>query len=90
MSDKSTPGDVCHRTKYLKINIFFNQKNILMTLADVTLIAKKIGVGIVVTIVPFIIIFGGLWLTQTLLSKNQQPTIVQSKTTTPHATGTGN
>ncbi|MDB5157464.1 MAG: hypothetical protein JWR50_2171 [Mucilaginibacter sp.] len=61
-----------------------------MTLNDVTLIAKKVGVGIIVTIVPFVIIFGGLWLTQTLLSKNQQPTIVQSKTTTPHATGTGN
>ena len=61
-----------------------------MTLADVTLIAKKIGVGIVITIVPFVIIFGGLWLTQTLLAKDQQPTNVQSKTTTPHATGTGN
>ena len=42
-----------------------------MTLSDVSLIGKKILVGIVVTIIPFIIIVGGLWLTQHLLSNNQ-------------------
>ncbi len=39
-----------------------------MTLSDVTLLGKKILVGIVVTIVPFIIIAGGLWLGQKLLT----------------------
>ena len=42
-----------------------------MTLSDVSLIGKKILVGIIVTIIPFIIIVGGLWLTQHLLSNNQ-------------------
>ena len=39
-----------------------------MTLSDFSLICKKILVGIVVTVVPFIIIVGGLWLTQHLLT----------------------
>jgi hypothetical protein len=39
-----------------------------MTLSDVSLIGKKILVGIVVTVIPFTIIVGGLWLTQHLLS----------------------
>jgi hypothetical protein len=39
-----------------------------MTLSDVTLIGKKILVGFAVTLVPFIIIFGGLWLTRRLLT----------------------
>ena len=39
-----------------------------MTVSDVSLIGKKILVGIVVTIIPFIIIVGGLWLTQRLLT----------------------
>ena len=41
-----------------------------MTLLDVSLIGKKILVGIVVTLVPFVIIVGGLWLTQRLLSRD--------------------
>ena len=41
-----------------------------MTLSDVSLIGKKILVGIVVTVVPFIIIVGGLWLTQRVLSRH--------------------
>jgi NhaP-type Na+/H+ or K+/H+ antiporter len=41
-----------------------------MTLSDVSLIGKKILVGLVVTIVPFTIIVGGLWLTQHLLSRH--------------------
>jgi hypothetical protein len=53
-----------------------------MTLNDVTLLVKKVLVGIVVTILPFIIVFGGLWLTQNLLSKsNNKPAIVQIKKT---------
>lgn len=42
-----------------------------MTLSDVSLIGKKILVGIVVTIVPFIIIVGGLWGTQRLLASHE-------------------
>jgi len=41
-----------------------------MTLSDVSLIGKKILVGIVVTVVPFIIIVGGLWGTQRLLTSH--------------------
>ncbi|MDB5022946.1 MAG: hypothetical protein JWP78_701 [Mucilaginibacter sp.] len=41
-----------------------------MTLSDVSLIGKKILVGIIVTIIPFTIIVGGLWLTQHLLSRH--------------------
>jgi hypothetical protein len=54
-----------------------------MTLSDVTLIGKKVLVGIVVTIVPFVIIFGGLWLTQKILTnhdKAQQQTVKLNKT----------
>ncbi|MDR3696823.1 hypothetical protein [Mucilaginibacter sp.] len=56
-----------------------------MTLSDVTLIGKKILVGIVVTVVPFLIIFGGLWLTRKLLANhdkaNQQITQPTKSTT---------
>ncbi|SHN37373.1 hypothetical protein [Mucilaginibacter sp. OK098] len=51
-----------------------------MTVSDVTILGKKILVGIIVTLVPFIIIFGGLWLTRKLLSDNattKQPTAKQ-------------
>lgn len=40
-----------------------------MTLNDVSLIGKKVLVGIIVTIIPFIIIFGGLWLGRKLLER---------------------
>ena len=39
-----------------------------MTLSDVSLIGKKILVGIVVTAIPFIITVGGLWFTQHALT----------------------
>ena len=55
-----------------------------MTLADVSLIGKKIVVGIVITLIPFIIIAGGLWLTQKLLSGDspqKQPVVKQIKST---------
>lgn len=38
-----------------------------MTLSDLSLLGKKILVGVIVTLVPFVIIVGGLWLTQSLL-----------------------
>jgi hypothetical protein len=43
-----------------------------MTLSDITLLVKKILIGIMVTLVPFFILFGGLWLTQKLLSENKR------------------
>ena len=53
-----------------------------MTLSDVSLIGKKILVGIIITLVPFIIIVGGLSLTQKLLqgSSQPQPAVKQIKT----------
>jgi len=52
-----------------------------MTLADVSILGKKILVGIIVTMVPFIIIVGGLWLTRQLLSSPpaKQPIVKQIK-----------
>ena len=44
-----------------------------MTLNDVSLLGKKILVGVIITLIPFVIIFGGLWLTQKLLSDNHKP-----------------
>ncbi|WP_183579580.1 hypothetical protein HDF18_24775 [Mucilaginibacter sp. X5P1] len=55
-----------------------------MTLSDVSLIGKKILVGIIITLVPFIIIVGGLFLTQKLLkgdsSSKPQSAVKQIKT----------
>ena len=44
-----------------------------MTINDVSLLGKKVLVGVIITIIPFIIIFGGLWLTQKLLSEHHEP-----------------
>jgi len=38
-----------------------------MTVSDFSILGKKILVGIIISLVPFIIIFGGLYLTQRLL-----------------------
>lgn len=38
-----------------------------MTLSDVVLLIKKIVIGIVVTAIPFAILFGSLWLLQNTL-----------------------
>ena len=58
-----------------------------MTLSDVTILGKKILVGIIVTVVPFIIIAGGLWLGQKALSdndaKHQQEISTPVKTVKP-------
>ena len=54
-----------------------------MTLSDVSLIDKKVLVGIIITLVPFIIIAGGLSLTQKLLQRNDthsETTIKEIKT----------
>lgn len=52
-----------------------------MTLSDVNLVVKKILVGIVVTLVPFAIVVGGLWLTQKLL--NDHPNVKTEKVNLP-------
>lgn len=39
-----------------------------MTLSEVTLLGKKILIGVIITLIPFLILFGGLWVTQKLLS----------------------
>lgn len=43
-----------------------------MTFSDVTLLVKKILVGVIITTVPFCILLGGLTLTQKLLSAGEQ------------------
>ncbi|MGZ3926032.1 MAG: hypothetical protein ACXVJG_03685 [Mucilaginibacter sp.] len=42
-----------------------------MTLTDIKILGKKIGIGLVVAIVPLILIVGGLWLTKTVLDKSK-------------------
>lgn len=56
-----------------------------MTLSDVNILVKKILVGIIVTIVPFAIIFTGLWFTPKLLSshKPKQPDTITKQTSKP-------
>lgn len=44
----------------------------MMTLSDVNILIKKILVGIAITVIPFLIIFGGLWLTQRILTPGPQ------------------
>lgn len=44
----------------------------MFTLADVTLLLKKILIGILVAVIPFVIIFGGLWITRRFLEPTQQ------------------
>ena len=63
-----------------------------MTLSDVTLIGKKILVGIIVTVVPFIIIVGGLWLTQRLLTAHdaQKPSVENTLKSNNNETGKSN
>lgn len=74
----------------LKTSILFLQQGITqtliisikpkkMTLSDFTILGKKILVGIVVTLVPFIIIFGGLYLTRHLLSDKKSTNIINTK-----------
>jgi len=44
-----------------------------MTLQDVSILGKKILVGIIITLIPFIIIAGGLYLTQKALGGTPTP-----------------
>lgn len=49
-----------------------------MGVSDLVLLAKKIAVGILVTLVPLAILIGGLWVSQKALKKNVQPIATQS------------
>lgn len=40
-----------------------------MTIQDVVLLIRKIGIGIVIALVPFLLYFAGLWIVQTILIK---------------------
>jgi hypothetical protein len=43
-----------------------------MTLGDTWLLAKKILLGVVVTLVPLAILAGGMWLTQRFAGKHER------------------
>lgn len=45
-----------------------------MTLDDIILLGKKILIGIIVTMIPFLILFGGLWYTHKLLQNPEAET----------------
>lgn len=47
---------------------YFTPKTHHMTISDLQLIGKKVAVGIVVATVPLVILLGGLWLIQNVLS----------------------
>ncbi|WP_162836332.1 hypothetical protein [Pedobacter lusitanus] len=52
-----------------------------MTISDLQLIGKKIVVGIIVATVPLVILLGGLWLIQKVLSDDPSspPTTIHFK-----------
>jgi len=54
------------------MNVAVNPKG-TMGVSDLVLLAKKIAVGILVTLVPLVILTGGLWVSQKALKKNVQP-----------------
>lgn len=47
----------------------------MVTLTDFILLIKKILIGILVAIIPFAIIFGGLWITRRVLSHETKQSI---------------
>jgi hypothetical protein len=53
----------------------------MFTLSDALLLIKKIIIGILVAVIPFVIIFGGLWITQRVLGTNSEQ--VQTYTKSP-------
>lgn len=51
----------------------------MFTLSDALLLTKKILIGILVAVIPFIIIFGGLWITQRVLGTNNEQVQTHAK-----------
>lgn len=56
-----------------------------MTLKDTSLLAKKIALGIVVSIVPLAIVAGGLWVTQRFATDQAHAGQISSVKGTSHA-----
>jgi hypothetical protein len=46
---------------------------------DITLLGKKIGIGILITLIPLGILAGGLWISQKALKTNPQATVNHSE-----------
>ena len=55
-----------------------------MRIADFVLLAKKIAVGIVITVLPLGILIGPLWITQHKVKKAQVSAVAHA-TEAPHA-----
>ncbi|MGC3946236.1 MAG: hypothetical protein QM762_17255 [Chryseolinea sp.] len=55
----------------------------MITFSDVTLLLKKILIGILVAVIPFVIIFGGLWITRRVLGTDTQQVRAETKSSTP-------
>lgn len=55
----------------------------MFTFSDVTLLLKKILIGILVAVVPFAIIFGGLWITRRVLGSDAQQAKTEIKSSKP-------
>lgn len=56
-----------------------------MTLTDAWLLAKKIALGIVISVVPLAIIAAGLWVTQHFGTSHSRTDQISSTKETPHA-----
>jgi hypothetical protein len=46
-----------------------------MRWADMKLLGKKIGIGILITLIPLGILTGGLWVSQKVLNRNPQANV---------------
>lgn len=44
----------------------------MFTISDAVLLVKKILIGVVVAVIPFLIIFGGLYFTQKVLKAESE------------------
>jgi len=50
-----------------------------MRVSDLILLLKKIGVGILVTLIPLGILTGGLWVSQKVVNNHPQSNVSYSK-----------
>ncbi|MEJ1238704.1 hypothetical protein WBG78_11270 [Chryseolinea sp. T2] len=55
----------------------------MLSLSDVILLVKKILIGIIVAVIPFLIILGGLWITQRVLGSGEVQTQITTKPVKP-------
>ena len=51
---------------------FLGEEEELMRVSDFLLLGKKIGVGIVITLIPLGILTGGLWVSHKILARPEQ------------------